>query len=144
MRLDAKNYQGAGATRLYDTWCDALAANVAYAQRLRDGGTPARSVVVVITDGEDVGSSRTAGNCARLSKDLLASEQFVLAFVGVGSDVDFHKVAKTMGVPDGCVLVQQNATASTLRAAFQLVSQSAIRASQGKIAPGAAAGFFIP
>ena len=87
---------------------------------------------------------RTAGNCARLSRDLLASEQFVLAFVGVGKDVDLHAVAKTMGVPDGCVLVQRDATASSLRKAFQLVSQSAIRASQGRIQPGAAAGFFIP
>lgn len=49
-----------------------------------------------------------------------------------------------MGVPDGCVLVQRDATASALRKAFQLVSQSAIRASQGMIRPGAAAGFFTP
>ena len=144
VRLDAKNYQAHGSTRLYDTWCDALAANVAYAQRLRDGGTPCRSVVVVITDGEDVGSKRNAGECARLSRDLLASEQFVLAFVGVGKDVDFHGVARSMGVPDGCVLVQRDATATALRQAFQMVSQSAIRASQGKIQPGVAAGFFAP
>lgn len=144
VRLEPKNYRGNGSTRLYDTWCDALAANVAYAQRLRDGGTPCRSVVVVITDGEDVGSKRTSQDCARLSRDLLASEQFVLAFVGVGKDVDFQGVAKSMGVPDGCVLVQRDATASTLRKAFALVSQSAIRASQGKIQPGPAAGFFAP
>lgn len=143
-RLDAKNYRAAGATVLYDTWCDALAANVAYAQRLRDGGTPTRSVVVVVTDGEDVGSARNAGQCARLSKDLLASELFTLAFVGVGTDVDFHAVAKAMGVPDGCVLVQKDATPTGLRRTFQLVSRSAIRASQGKIQPGAAAGFFAP
>jgi hypothetical protein len=141
-RLDARNYRGGGATSLYDTWCDALAANVTYAQRLRDGGTPARSVVVVVTDGEDVGSQRTAGHCARLSKDLLASELFTLAFVGVGTDVDFENVAKAMGVPPTCVLVQRDATPSGLRRAFQLVSRSAIRASQGRIAPGAAAGFF--
>jgi uncharacterized protein YegL len=143
-RLDAKSYRGAGATALYDTWCDALAANVAYAQRLRDGGTPCRSVVVVVTDGEDVGSRRTAGDCARLSADLLASEQFTLAFVGVGSDVDFDSVAAAMGVPKGCVLVQKDATATGLRNAFMMVSRSAIRASQGRIAPGANAGFFTP
>lgn len=143
-RLDARNYRASGSTRLYDTWCDALTANVAYAQRLRDGGTPARSVVVVLTDGEDVGSKRTAAHCALLSKDLLASELFTLAFVGVGTDVDFEAVAKAMGVPAGCVLVQRDATASGLRRAFQLVSRSAIRASQGTVQPGAAAGFFAP
>ena len=144
VRLDAKTYRPQGATRLYDTWCDALAANVAYAQRLRDGGTPTRSVVVVVTDGEDVGSSRSTSTCAKLSRDLLASELFTLAFVGVGNDVPFAKVAKAMGIPDNCVFIDKDATATSLRRAFQLVSQSAIRVSQGKIQPGAPGGFFAP
>lgn len=143
-RLDAKNYRACGSTALYDTWCNALAANVAYAQRLRDGGTPTRSVVVVVTDGEDVGSSRTAADCARLSRDLLASELFTLALVGVGTDVNFEHVAKAMGIPPGCILWEKDATPSGLRRAFQLVSRSAVRASQGRIQPGAAAGFFAP
>lgn len=143
-RLDAKNYRASGSTALYDTWCNALAANVAYAQRLRDGGTPARSVVVVVTDGEDVGSKRSAADCARLSRDLLASELFTLALVGVGKDVNFEHVAKSMGVPRGCILWEKDATPSGLRRAFQLVSRSAVRVSQGKIQPGAAAGFFVP
>jgi uncharacterized protein YegL len=144
VRLDSRNYQGTGSTRLFDTWCDALASNVAYAQRLRDSGTPCRSVVVVITDGEDCGSQRTSADCTRLSRDVLASEQFVLAFVGVGADVDFHRVARSMGVPDTCIAVQKDATPKALRAVFQMVSQSAIRVSQARVAPGAAAGFFGP
>lgn len=144
VRLDQKNYKGTGCTRLYDTWCDALGSNVAYAQQLRTSGTPCRSVVAVITDGEDVGSKRKVSDCATLSRDLLASEQFVLAFVGVGNDADFRKVARKMGIPDGCIAVQKNATPSGLRQVFRMVSQSAIRASQGKIQPGANAGFFTP
>ena len=143
-RLDAANYAGVGATHLYDTWCDALGANVAYAQRLRDGGTPCRSIVVVITDGEDCGSRRSAADCARISKDLLASEQFVLAFVGVGSDAGFRAIAKRMGIPDRSVEVQSEATPHNLRQVFHMVSQSAIRASRGLIAPGPNAGFFGP
>ena len=143
-RLDRKTYQAVGGTRLYDTWCDALAANVAYAQQLRDAGTPCKSVVVVITDGEDVGSRRRASDCALLSRDLLASEQFTLAFVGVGGDVDFHAVAKAMGVPAGSIAVQANATPGTMRQVFRMVSQSAIRASQGLVRPGANTGFFGP
>lgn len=143
-RFDTKNYRAGGSTALYDAWCTALAANVAYAQRLRDGGTPTRSVVVVVTDGEDVGSKRTAADCARISRDLLASELFTLALVGVGADVNFEHVAKSMGIPPGCILWERDATPSGLRRAFQLVSRSAVRASQGKIQPGAAAGFFVP
>jgi hypothetical protein len=138
-RLDTKNYNGTGCTVLYDTWCDALAANVAYAQQLRDSGTPCRSVVVVITDGEDTGSQRTRRDCRRVSKDLLASEQFVLAFVGVGDATNFRTIAKDMGVPDGCVAVQKDANPTTLRKVFQMVNQSAIRASQGLIGSGAQA-----
>jgi hypothetical protein len=143
-RLDKKNYRGSGATSLYDVWCDGLAANVAYAEQLRASGTPCRSLAVVITDGEDVGSRRKASDCARVSRDLLATEQFVLAFVGVGDEADFHAVALSMGVPESCILVQTSATPSALRQAFQLVSQSAIRVSQGLIQPGPQAGFFLP
>ena len=143
-RLCPRNYAGVGATRLYDTWCDALAANVAYAQRLRDGGTPCRSIVVVITDGEDCGSRRSARDCAKISRDLLASEQFVLAFVGVGDDVNFHAVAKSMGVPKTSIAVQKDATPTTLRQLFHMVSQSAIRASRANVGPGQTAGFFGP
>jgi hypothetical protein len=143
-RLNATNYQAGGATALYDTWCAALAANVAYAEKLRSTGTPCRSVVVVITDGADCGSRRSARDCARLSRDLLASEQFVLAFVGVGDEVEFRDIARKMGVPDGCVLVATSATSGALRRAFLMVSQSAIRASQGLVKPGANAGFFTP
>lgn len=145
-RLDAKNYKARGCTRLYDTWCDALAANVAYADRLRSSGTPCKSVVVVVTDGEDVGSKKTASACAAISRDLLASEQFTLAFVGVGT-ADFQKVARDMGIPDGCVAVQAQATPSAIRQVFRMVSQSAIRASQalpGGVQPGPNAGFFSP
>ena len=143
-RLDKKNYAGVGCTRLYDTWIDALTANVVYAQRLRDSGTPCKSIVVVVTDGEDVGSKRRAAECKRLSEQLLASEQFTLAFVGVGTDVEFHKDARDKGMPDGCIAVQAQTTPSAIRNVFRMVSQSAIRASQGLVAPGANAGFFTP
>jgi len=142
VRLSRKNYKGSGATSLYDTWCDALAANVAYAQQLRDGGTPCRSAVVVITDGGDCGSKRKARDCAQLSRDLLASEQFVLGFVGVGKDVDFRRVARDMGVPDAGIAVANAATPAALRDVFQMVSRSAIRVSQRRVQPGG--GFFGP
>ena len=143
-RLDDKTYRPDGTTHLFDTFCDAAAANVAYAQTLRDGGTPVRSILVVVTDGEDVGSRRPARTCRKLATDLLKSEQFHLAFVGVGDDVDFVAVARSMGFSDGSILVQKDATPQALRATFAMVSRSAIRASQGRIQPGPQAGFFAP
>ena len=49
-----------------------------------------------------------------------------------------------MGIPDGSVLVSAQTSASALRSVFQMVSQSAIRASQGRVRPGIQAGFFVP
>lgn len=142
VRLSALNYAAVGTTRLYDTWCDALAANVAYAQLLRENGTPCRSIVVVVTDGEDCGSRRTATDCARLSKELLASEQFVLAFVGVGEEARFRPIARQMGIPDGSVEVTGQATAAALRRVLRLVSQATIQVSRGQVTPGPGVGFF--
>ena len=45
---------------------------------------------------------------------------------------------------DGCIAVQAKATPSAIRQVFRMVSQSAIRASQGRVAPGPNAGFFTP
>ncbi len=134
--LTDARYRPRGCTSLYDAWCEALASNVAYAQQLRDGGAPVRSVVVVITDGEDTASKRRPADCRSLSRDLLASEQFVLAFVGLGADERaFRRVARDMGVPDDSVLVQ-GATPKAIREVFQTVSRSAIRASRGRIGGG--------
>ena len=65
-----------------------------------------------MTDGEGCGSKRTPADCARISRDLLASELFTLALVGVGTDVNFEHLAKSMGIPPGCILWERDATPS--------------------------------
>ncbi len=142
--LNLSNYQPHGCTILHDAWCDALTANVAYAEKLRAFGTPCRSVAVVITDGADCGSKRSAQNCMKLSQELLKTEQFVLAFVGVGNEQHFRGIATSMGVPAGNVQVETEARSSNVRRIFHMVSQSAIKVSQGKVMPGQATGFFAP
>ena len=145
VKLDASNYSATGCTPLYDKWCEMLAANVAYAQQLRASGTAVRSIAVVITDGRDEHSRKfRATDCARLAKDLLDSEQFILALVGVGDEPLFRDVGRQMGIPDGSVLVAGK-TASEIRKVFRLVSQSVIRASQANVNPVFAQNaFFAP
>lgn len=138
-KLDGSNYDPRSGTALYDVWLDALAANVAYAQKLRSGGIPVRSIAAIITDGMNEHSRKyDIGDCRRVNQELLMSEQFALAFVGVGnsqSDEDrFRQVALEMGFPDGSILTASGMTEqerkSAMRRVFGLVSQSAIRASQ--------------
>jgi hypothetical protein len=81
--------------------------------------------------------------CTHQPRSARGAEQLTLRFVGVASG-DFRTIAREMGVPDGCIAVQAQAPPSAIRQVFRMVSQSAIRASQGRIAPGANAGFFSP
>lgn len=146
VRLDKVNYNPQHSTALYDVWIDALASNVAYAQQLKSAGTPVKSIVVVITDGQDNSSRKyRIGDCKKINTDLLQSEQFILAFVGAGRDKAdedlFREIAKDMGFPDGAVLTI-NATASEIRKVFNVISQSAIRASQKAVSIAAQNSFF--
>lgn len=143
VRLDRRNYQPNGCTPLCDRWCEILSANVVYAGQLRANGTVVRSIVVVITDSYDNASQKfDIADCAKIAKDLLSSEQFILAMVGVGQETDFRAMAKKMAIPDGAVMIAQ-ATASDMRHAFHLVSQSVIRASQAVVSPSKAQNQFF-
>ncbi|NQT49741.1 VWA domain-containing protein [Candidatus Kuenenbacteria bacterium] len=143
LRLDHSSYVLTGMTPLCDRWCEVLAANVAYAQQLRASGTAVRSIAVMITDsGENDSRKHTEADCRLLAVDLLNSEQFVLAMVGLGQYYDFNGMAKDLGIPEGSVLVAGK-TKSEIRKVFQLVSQSVIRASQATVDPSTAQNTFF-
>lgn len=140
--LDQRNYNPASGTALYDVWMAALASNIAYAQTLAATGTQVTSVALVITDGHDEASRQyRALDCTLLAGDLLASESFHLAFIGVGEARMFRTVAEEMGFAKDTILTA-SATETEIRKAINFASQSIIRASQGLIRPGANSGFF--
>ncbi|OGI16597.1 MAG: hypothetical protein A3J63_01985 [Candidatus Moranbacteria bacterium RIFCSPHIGHO2_02_FULL_40_12b] len=148
-KLDRRNYRASGSsTALNDAWMNAMASNIAYAQMLRSSGTPVKNIAVVITDGQDNDSRRyRAADCAKVNKDLLKSEQFILAFVGMGQtaadETQFRLIAEEMGFPDGAILTVDS-TPSEIRKIFNMISQSAIRASQKAVSAAAQNSFFNP
>jgi hypothetical protein len=73
---------------------------------------------------------------------ISATELFQLAFVGVGDEPTFRKVALEMGFPKGSIAVESNATAQSIRALFRMVSQSTLRHSRRTV--GTTGGFFGP
>jgi len=140
--LERANFAPDHGTPLYDSYVDGLAANIAYAQMLKETGTPVKNIFIIITDGEDTTSrSKSEKQCYTLTRDLLASEQFVIGFIGAGNDTNFREVAKNMGIPDGSIL-EVDATASAIRGAFKFASKSAIKVSTDLIDPNAQNGFF--
>ncbi len=131
VRMDATNYRANGGTPLYDKTVEMLTTVLAKTRESYEDGTPARSITLIITDGEDVHSRHnTAADVAVLTKEMLSKEDHIIATMGVDNgSTDFRKIFADMGIQDKWVLTPGN-NPKEIRQAFQMFSQSAVRASQ--------------
>lgn len=131
--MDSRNYSALGGTPLYDETVAILGTVLAKTQEFFDSGVPARSITVIVTDGEDAHSARhRARDVKRIVEDMLRSETHIVAAVGLENGrTDFRKVFRDMGIEDRWILTPGN-TKSEIRQAFRLVSQTAVRTSQGR------------
>jgi hypothetical protein len=131
-RLTAQNYNPHLATPLYDQTCVVLGTVIAKSQELAQAGIAVRTVTLLITDGGDYGSARCkAADVKALVEDMLAQENHIVAAMGISDgSTDFKAVFRSMGIPDKWILTPGN-SASEIRRAFAVFSQSAIKASQG-------------
>jgi hypothetical protein len=129
--LTAANYDPRLGTPLYDQTAIVLGTVIAKAQELAQAGIAVRTLTLIITDGEDCRSLHCgAKDVAALVADMLAQENHVVAAMGIGNPSSFRTVFQDMGIPDRWILTPGN-SASEVRRAFQVFSQSAVRASQG-------------
>jgi hypothetical protein len=146
-QLDASNYQATGSTPLYDESVAILGTVIAKTQEFSDAGVPARSVTVIITDGADCGSYRhKARDVKSIVDDMLKSENHIVAGVGLrDGHTDFRKVFSNMGIEDRWILTP-GTSKSDIRSAFRVISQTAVRTSQGRgqFSRAAAGGFGAP
>jgi len=131
-RLTPANYNPWNATPLYDQSVVVLGTVIAKAQELAQAGIAVRTVTLIITDGGDCGSTRCkAADVAAIVRDMLAQENHIVAAMGIkDGSTDFRSVFRAMGIPDRWVLTPGN-SASEVRRAFQVFSQSAVRAAAG-------------
>ena len=136
VRMDAANYHADNGTPLYDQTVVLLGTVLAKAQEFANAGVLARTVTLLITDGADEHSVRCrARDVAAVVKDLQRAETHIVAAMGIANgSTHFREVFREMGIEDRWILTPGNNT-NEIRRAFQLFSQSAVRASQG------AAGF---
>jgi hypothetical protein len=109
-----------------------LGTVLAKSQELHDAGVPVRTVTLLISDGADAGSRRARPADVRaLVEDLRRAEGHIVAAMGISDgSTDFRQVFREMGIEDRWILTP-GSTASEIRRAFQVFSQSAIRAGQG-------------
>ncbi len=138
VKLNNKNYVPNGMTSLYDVSLEAMSSNLAYAELLKGSGTPVQSIIVLFTDGQDTTSKSRAADVKKLAKDLLKTEQYVLAYIGVGGD-DHEAIAESMGFPS---VIHTSISATDIRKAFQMMSESIINVSQSVINANVQNSFF--
>jgi hypothetical protein len=132
VRMSTANYRPDQGTPLYDQTAVVLGTVIAKSQELAQAGIAVRTVTLIITDGADAGSRRVRpADIKSLVDDLLAQEHHIVAAMGISDgSTDFHQVFRAMGIPDRWILTPGN-SASEIRRAFAVFSQSAIRTSQG-------------
>lgn len=132
VELTRANYVADKGTPLFDQTCVVLGTVIAKSEELAQAGIAVRTVTLIITDGADYGSTRCkAADVKALVTDMLAQENHIVAAMGISDgSTDFKQVFQQMGIPDRWILTPGN-SASEIRRAFQVFSQSAVRASQG-------------
>ncbi len=129
--LDSHNYNPNGGTPLYDQTAVTLAGVAAKLSEFEQGGVAVRAVTVIVSDGADMGSyTWRQHDIGKIVRGLLTTEQHIIAAMGIDDGyTDFKAVFGGMGILPEWILTPGN-TPSEIRAAFQTVSQSAVRASQ--------------
>lgn len=145
VRMTRGNYQPAGGTPLYDQAIVTLGTVLAKTQELIDAGVVARSVTLFVTDGADVSSVRArAADVSAVVRDLTRQEGHVVAGMGLADgSTDFRAVFGAMGIADRWILTP-GSQAEDIRRAFQVFSQSAVRASQSaRFSASAGLGGFL-
>jgi hypothetical protein len=131
VRMGASNFSAIHGTPLYDEAVVILGSVLAKTRELETNGIAARSITLLITDGADESSRRAkARDVAALVHDLDRAESHIVAAMGIANGTtDFGRVFREMGIEDRWILTPGN-TQGEIRAAFQVFSQSAIRASK--------------
>lgn len=139
--LTFAQYSPHGNTALFDATIDGFTGIVGYGQNLGMSGIRSRRIVVVLSDGADNASKRSSAAVNTIAQDLLKQEIYTLAFIGLGSDPAlFQKIASDMGFP---ALLTASNSASEIRRALKVVSQSVQTLSQGTVSNNNN-GFFQP
>jgi hypothetical protein len=131
--LTRQNYRATyGSTPLRDKMAIVLSRSLAKYQEFAAVETFARSFTVVLTDGRDNVSKLRPEDIAGLSLDVRSKvESHKLVFMGIedGHKPSHTEIALKLGVHKDWILNPNNSN-KEIQAAFEIVSQSALSASQ--------------
>lgn len=131
IRLDSKNYNPSGGTPLFDQSLTTGALVTAKRQEFASTGASFRGVVLIASDGEDVGSRSNPRQVKAVLDSLQAQEVIQVLALGIDDGhTNFQAVFESMGVlPENVLTV--NSDPSSIRKAFGVISRATVAASQG-------------
>ncbi len=130
------DYQADGMTNLFDATFDGVTATSVFGASLFSmGATGVQEITVIISDGFNNAGTRKAVDVSRFLLELNSKTHFVCAFVGIGDEADFRKIALGMGIPDGNIITVDKSLGGITHA-LKLVSSSVGSHSQAAAANG--------
>jgi len=125
-----------GSTALYDAVASAIDKAVAYREDQEDAGIDVKTLVFVITDGDD-NSSRNPAHIVKQKIDALSAEErsafsFTTILFGLGDEGDFTRAQQDMGIHH---LAKMGNSAKDIRDMIGFISQSISSVSSGQGIP---------
>ena len=123
VRFDDSRYVPDGGTALYDNIMAAMSATRAYADQCRQQGVNAKTLVAVITDGQDQHSSASV-NDAKQAIENERQHGGRLIYVGVGNDNHVHYAEQLGLLPEDIMTV--DATGKEIRRTFEVISAAGL------------------
>jgi hypothetical protein len=129
--ITPQNYSCSGDTPLNDRVFETLSAVLAKQVQVNQTGAQVRTATLIVSDGANNASRRSAAEVKKLVTDLLKAECHIVAAMGIDDgSTDFRQVFSEMGIPDQWILTPKN-NPTEIRRAFNLFSRSSVQASQG-------------
>jgi uncharacterized protein YegL len=114
-----------GGTALYQATAQGLKIAIDYRTNLEASGVTAKTLVFVITDGEDNSSNVSAKQVKDKIADILSQEQNAFSFTtilfGVGSATSFEQAQKDMGIQH---IAKVGTSGAEIRKMIAFISQS--------------------
>jgi uncharacterized protein YegL len=125
-----------GYTALYDAVLSGLKNAIAYRSNLENSGVETKTLIFVITDGEDNSSSNPANTVKNLITKIKADERNAFSFTsilfGVGSAANFKKAQQEMGIEH---LAKIGTSGQDMKKMIGFISQSISSVSSGQAVP---------
>ena len=120
-------------TALYDAVANGIKNAIDYRENLENTGINVKTLIFVITDGEDNSSAHNACSAVKskledIKKNEASAFSFVSVLFGVGNDRSFESAQKDMGIDN---LARVGQTGAEIRKMISFISSSISKSSSG-------------